>query len=108
MPSWHRKWKITSSRDSSVEYTVSEGTTKTADSLTTPCYGCSCAAWRFSKKDILTGLRPDCKHIKSVFGKLQLAREEQVNEETRLLLDAWAVEEITVFVAPNRTMEDRC
>jgi len=108
MPSWHRKWKVTSFTDSSIEYTVSEGTTRTGASDITPCFGCSCAAWRFAKKNILTGLRPDCKHIKSVFGKLKLEREEQVNEETRLLLDAWAVEEITAYIPQSRAMEDRC
>jgi hypothetical protein len=29
-------------------------------------WGCSCPRWRFSKKDVHTGLRADCKHIEAV------------------------------------------
>src|SRR5438067_726128 len=96
MANWTRKWKVTSFTDRSKEYTVSEGTSLINGKQTT-VYGCGCAAWRFKKADPSTGLRPDCKHIEATVGKIKIENKLAIEAATRLLLDQWAVEEITAL-----------
>lgn len=91
---WVKKWTVTSFTDSSISYTVSQA----KDGH----YGCSCPAWRFKKADLTTGLRPDCKHILATAGKVAEKMLQKINEETRALLDLWAVEE--VYTMPDLDM----
>lgn len=102
MASWTRKWEVTSFTDSSKTYVVSEGIGQVLGKSAT-VYGCSCPSWRFKKVDIFTGIRPPCKHIQATFGTIKLQQKIAIEEETRLLLDQWAVKELTFM--PDIGME---
>src|SRR5271169_1347815 len=108
MANWLRKWNVTSHTNKSKTYVVSEGTATVLGKQKT-VRGCSCASWRFKKVDPLTGLRPDCKHITATFGTIRLEKQLAIEEETRLLLDEWAVVEVTRMPQLNllASMDDR-
>lgn len=83
---WIRQWVVKSFTVSDTEYTISE---KVDNS-----YACSCKAWIFQRKKFPNG---HCKHIEAVLASLAIKAGRVLEEAARLLLDQWAVEEVTTL-----------